>query len=273
MALFLALSPFIQGENIKENDNPLSNISQLPGFCSIFHSWGFIGDSLASGEHETKDEKGKKHYYDLYDYSWGQRMCAAMGVKGDNYSQGGETTVGWIRNFWDTPKNKNNNIDAKASPKQAYIIALGVNDQNKKVPVGDINTDINKDDFTKNASTFAGAYAGIIQRLRSIAPDSRIFVVTDPGRKESTERVKYNTVIRSMTELFKNVYLLDIEKYMAPEYKPGTEFRKNLFLGGHMNAMGYEYTAWMFMTYINWIIAHNPEDFCKVAFIGTPYKY
>ena len=40
-----------------------------------------------------------------------------------------------------------------------------------------------------------------------------------------------------------------------------------------MNAMGYEYTAWMFMTYINWIIEQQPEDFQQVGFIGTPYKY
>ncbi len=200
-------------------------------------------------------------------------MCAAMGVKGDNYSQGGETASGWIRNFWDTPKNHNHNIDAKASPKQAYIIALGVNDQRLKVPVGDVDKDIHLDDFNKNAQTFSGCYGGIIQRVRSISPDSKIFVVTDPGRAESETRADYNNVIRKMADKFKGVYIIDLEKYVAPLYKPGTSFRDKYFLGGHMNAMGYEYTAWMFMTYINWIIEQHPDDFRQAAFIGTPYKY
>ncbi len=272
MALFLSLSPFAASENI-DYGNPTAILSRRPIFCNIFHSWGFIGDSLASGEHESRDEKGKKHYHDLYEYSWGQRMCAAMGVKGDNYSQGGETARGWIRNFWNTPKNHNHNIDAKQSPKQAYIIALGVNDQRLKIPVGQVDKDIDMSDFNKNADTFSGCYGGIIQRVRSISPDSKIFVVTDPGRTESQVRSDYNNVIRKMAEKFKGVYLIDLEKDMDKLYKPGTDFRNRFFLGGHMNAMGYEYTAWLFMTYIDRIIEQHPDDFRQAAFIGTPYKY
>ena len=44
-------------------------------------------------------------------------------------------------------------------------------------------------------------------------------------------------------------------------------------MGGHLNAMGYEYTARMFMTYIDWIIRNNYEDFKEVAFIGTKLHY
>jgi hypothetical protein len=29
----------------------------------------------------------------------------------------------------------------------------------------------------------------------------------------------------------------------------------------------------MFMTYINWIIEHNWQDFVQAGFIGTPHKY
>lgn len=273
MTFFSLLTPFIQGETIDNTLNPLAHVSSKPGFCSIFHSWGFIGDSLASGEHESRDKNGKKGYHDFYDYSWGQRMCAAMGVKGDNYSQGGETAKGWISHFWDQPSNRNHNIDAKASPKQAYIIALGVNDQNQKVAVGDPEKDICKDDFNKNADTYSGNYGGIIQRVRSISPDSKIFLVTNPGRKEDKATENYNQAIRKMATLFDGIYIIDLAKYAAPLYKEGTEFRKKFFLGGHMNAMGYEYTAWMFMTYINWIIEQQPEDFQQVGFIGTPYKY
>ena len=265
---FLLMNP-LQAQTYYESDNPIAVINQAPGFCSIFHSWGFIGDSLCSGEHESRDEQGKKGYHDYYDYSWGQRICALTGTKGDNYSQGGETTNGWIRNFWDNPRNRNNNIDAKASPKQAYIIALGVNDRGRKYTVGNVKRDINKEDFTKNADTFAGSYGGIIQRIKSIQPQAKFFVVTDPRGADDD---KYNKVIRQMAEVFENVYVLDIKKY-GPDYSNESDFHKRFFLGGHLNAMGYEFTAWMFMTYIDWIVRHNMEDFSQTGFIGTGFNY
>ena len=75
-------------------ENPIAVVLQQPGFCSIFRSWGFIGDSLCSGEHEYHKSDGSKGYADLYEYSWGQFICYATGAKGDNYSQGGETARG-----------------------------------------------------------------------------------------------------------------------------------------------------------------------------------
>ena len=266
---FCLLPLFSQGNETEISPaHPLAHISSNPGFCSIFHEWGFIGDSLCSGEHEYHKPDGSKGYHDMYDYSWGQRICAHTGTKGDNYSQGGETARGWISHFWDKPYNRNNNIDAKLDPKQAYIMALGVNDSNnpKSHPCGDVQKDICKEDFRKNADTFAGNYAGIIQRIRTIAPDSRFFLVTMPKKTE------YNDVIRAMADIFSNTYIIDLEKY-GPSYAKGSMMREKYYLGNHLNAMGYEYTAWMFMTYINWIIEHNWKDFEQVAFIGTPYNY
>ena len=43
--------------------NPISNISPNPGFCSIFHYWGFIGDSLCSGEFEYTRPDDKTGYW------------------------------------------------------------------------------------------------------------------------------------------------------------------------------------------------------------------
>lgn len=259
----------VQAQQIPDN-SPISKLSSDPGFCSIFHSWGFIGDSLCSGEHEYHREDGSKGYVDLYEYSWGQRMCAAMGVEGENYSQGGETAAGWIEHFWNNPDNRNNDIDAKASPKQAYIIALGVNDAAKGYEPGNVKSDINIEDYTRNAGTFAGYYGGIIQRVKSIQPDAVFFVVTKPRTGEKED--EFNKVIRSMPEVFNNVYVIDLFRH-GPSYARGTDFRDIFFLGGHMNAAGYEYTAWMFMTYIDSIIRDNMKDFSQVAFIGTDYEY
>ena len=112
-------------------ENPIEAISQQPGWCTIIHRWGFIGDSLCSGEHEYKRADGTTVWDDIYEYSWGQRMIAAIGgsAVGYNFSQGGETAKGWIDHFWDYPMNRNADIRAKSHPCQAYIVALGCNDK------------------------------------------------------------------------------------------------------------------------------------------------
>jgi hypothetical protein len=247
--------------------NPIATVKKEPGMCSIFHSWGFIGDSLCSGGHEFQSSN-HGGYADIYDYSWSACMCRAMNVKGDNYSQGGETAHGWIAHFWDHPQNNNNNIDAKAEPNQVYMIAMGDNDANAKVTVGDVDKDVNLDDYTKNANTFAGDYAGIIQRLKSIQPRAKFFVVTIPRGDFACEA--YNEVIRQMAKKFSNVFLIDLYKF-APSYKANDTMRKTFYVGGHMRAAGYQYSAWMMMTYIDYIITHNYQAFNDVAFIGTDY--
>lgn len=257
------LSVFSLG--MKAQENPIAEISRLPGWCTIFHKWGFIGDSLCSGEHEYIRADGGRGYNDNYAYSWGQRMVAAIGgATGDNYSQGGETAKGWIDHFWENPCNRNADVDAKSDPKQAYIIALGENDINTGIAAGDASKDIDKDDYTKNADTFIGHYAGIIQRIKSIQPKARFFVVTMPLDTRDIKK-PFNAQIRRMPEIFDNVYLMDLEKY-GPDYF-AKDFSSRYFVMGHMNAAGYQWTAWMFMTYIDWIIEHNMEDFADVAFV------
>lgn len=267
-SLLLAFSASAQ--QVLSDENPLSDVSGKPGMTSIFRTWGFIGDSLSSGELESRNEDGSKGYHDFYEYSWGQYLCRAAGATGDNYSQGGETASGWIRNFWDNPSNRNNNISAKDSPKQAYIIALGVNDCTRGDKPGNVLTDINHDDFLKNADTFAGNYGGIIQRVKSIQPQAKFFVVTMPS--DGHNRDEYIDVIRQMPQVFDNVYLIDLAKY-APDYSKGSYVRNNFYVGGHLNAAGYLYTSWLMMCYIDWIICNNMEDFSQVGFIGTGLKY
>lgn len=277
--LILATLPLAaQARNVARQDqtrvaaktevNPIAIIKHDPGMCSIFHRWGYIGDSLSSGEHEYTRKDGKTGYIDLYDYSWGQCMCRAMGVTGDNYSQGGETAHGWIEHFWNHPKNNNNNIDAKTDAKQVYVMALGVNDENMKFPIGDVDKDINLDDYNKNADTFAGDYAGIIQRVKTIQPRAKFFVVTIPHEEATNDA--YNEVIRKISNKLSNVYLIDLYRY-APSYNYDTDLHKNFFVGGHMRAAGYQFTAWMLMTYIDYIITHNYQAFNDAAFIGTDY--
>ena len=262
--ILIILAGLLFSVSINAQDNPIATISQQPGWCTIIHRWGFIGDSLCSGEHEYSRAHGSTVWDDIYEYSWGQRFVAALGgtAVGYNFSQGGETAKGWIRNFWDYPMNRNADIRAKQHLCQAYIIALGVNDQHK-FQTGDAKKDINLQDYTKNADTFAGNYGGIIQRIKEVQPRARFFVVTLPnvfGNKEISAQV------RNMADIFDNVYVVDFEKY-APDFGQ-PELRKRYMLRGHLNAAGYQYVAWMFMTYINWIIEQNLPSFSDIALMN-----
>lgn len=255
--LFLAIGAGAQ-------ENPIATVSQNPGWCTIIHRWGFIGDSLCSGEHEYCRADGSKVWDDIYEYSWGQRMIAAIGgsAVGYNFSQGGETAKGWIDHFWDYPMNRNADIRAKAHPCQAYIIALGCNDK-RNFEAGNAKKDINLKDYTKNAETFAGYYGGIIQRVKELQPDAHFFVVTLPqmyGNKDFSEQV------RAMAEIFDQTYVIDFEKYAIDFSAPGN--REKYMLMGHLNAAGYQYVAWMFLTYINSIIEQNLPAFADVALMN-----
>ena len=261
VTLAAAMLLFVSAAQAQEV-NPIATISQQPGWCTIFHRWGFIGDSMCSGEYEYAREDGSTVWHENYDYSWGQRMVAAIGgAVGYNFSQGGETAQGWIANFWDYPVNRNGDISAKAHPCQAYIVALGCNDRSGYEP-GDARKDINLEDYTKNAGTFIGYYGGIIQRVKSIQPGARFFVVTLPtlyGKEE------FSAEIRKLPEIFSNVYLIDLEKYGQDFNDP--RLKERYFEKGHMNPAGYQLMAWTFMTYINWIVENNIRDFYDICMV------
>ena len=274
-AALLALActaPNGYSKNKNENEDvPLAHMTYTPGMTAIFRSWGFIGDSLCSGEMECW-EKGNDHvsYKDLYEYSWGQHICRLCGAEGYNFSNGGQTAKGWIEQ-----ESQRTWAGAKLNPKQAYIIAMGVNDFTKAKKSGDPNpgdlkSDVNLEDYTKNADTFAGNMAGIVQRVNSVSPGCKIFVVTRPNMPFCNgEWEPFNDVVRGLADMFDNVYLIDLYKY-APAYDEF--FMEKHFLNGHLSAEGYLFTAYMFMDYIDWIIRHNPEDFKDVPLYGTPWK-
>ncbi|MBE6610675.1 MAG: SGNH/GDSL hydrolase family protein [Ruminococcaceae bacterium] len=251
-----------------ENELPLESLVTDGGFVGIFRTIACVGDSLSSGEFESIDDDGKKHYHDLYDYSWGQYIARMAGCKVYNFSKGGMTAKQYIesfaeqRGFWD-----------KELASQAYIIALGVNDLfNQHMPLGSAE-DICLEDYTKNAPTFCGYYAAIIQRYKEIQPDAKFFFMTMPSSaNEAQNKITEEllALLNKLTEIFSNSYVIDLYNY-APVYD--AYFREKFFLGGHMNACGYILTAKMVASYIDYIIRHNMDDFKQIGFVGTPYKY
>lgn len=255
-------------------EKPLDNIIRDGGMMNIFHSIGCIGDSLASGEFEY-DDNGAKGYWDCYEYSWGKQIERITGIEMTNFSRGGLTAYQLYKEADEktSPVADINRLFDKDNAKQGYIIALGVNDicgegnlQNLYGgKIGSAKTDIDPTDYNRNAKTFIGAYAKIIQRLKTIQPDAKFFLVTMPTNHGTPE---FTLAINELALRFENCYVIDLYTY-APPYD--FEFRKKYF-SGHMNAMGYLLTAHYIMTYIDWIIRQKPAEFKYIPFIGTNYK-
>ena len=251
------------------DEKPLDRLVEGYSRTSIFRTIGFIGDSLSSGEFETRDGEGKAHYHDLFEYSWGQFIARKNGLKAYNFSKGGMTGKRYIEEFAEARGYWNPELAA-----QAYVIALGVNDiYNKHMPVGTIE-DIDVNDWhNNNTETFAGFYGAIISRYKEISPEAKFFFVTFPreSRREGNETTaQMIDLLYRLTELFDNSYVIDLYKY-GPLYDQN--FRDRFFLHGHMTPDGYLFTAELVDSYIDYIIRHNPKDFKQVGFINSGIEH
>ena len=247
-----------------ENEKPLDVIKPDGGFFGIFRTVAVVGDSLSSGEFESTDEQGNKGYHDYYDYSWGQYMARAVGNKVYNFSRGGMSAKWYLDSFgeeicaWD-----------KSKACQAYIFALGVNDiLNQGREIGSAN-DVDLENCENNKATFAGDYAKIIQKYTTISPDAYFFLMTMLHTENEDERInKHAELLHDLAKIFPRTYVLDMAAY-APRYD--AEFRRNFYLGGHLNAAGYLLTAQMTMSYIDYLVRKDPEDFAQVGFVNKGF--
>ncbi len=250
------------------NEKPLDHLIEDGGFCGILRTVGCVGDSLSSGEFETLDQEGKHHYYDLFDYSWGQFMARSAGITVYNFSRGGMSARQYMETFADEKDFWNPEKKCKA-----YIIALGVNDLlNNHEEIGSLH-DICKEDYRKNKPTFAGHYAMIVQKLKEISPDAKFFFMTMPEENNRAEiqilKDAHAKLMYEFAEYFSNAYVLDLKRY-GPVYDE--DFKEKFYLNGHLNACGYALTAKMLLSYIDYIIRHHFEDFKEIGLVNTPWK-
>ena len=250
------------------NEKPLDRMVSDGGFCAIFRTIGCIGDSLASGEHESLDKDGNKGFHDYYEYSWGQYLARMSGSRAINFSRGGMTAK-W---FWDS-YGEECGCWRPENACQAYIVALGVNDA-KHIETGSVK-DIDTEHPENNAPTFAGYLGRILCKLKQMQPKARIFLVGRPyegGADEvrAAHTARHGALMHEIAALFEYTYVIDLGNY-GPVYDE--EFRRHFYLGGHLNAAGYLLTAKMLASYIDYIIRRNPEDFTQIGFVGTPHHH
>ena len=255
------------GRVILDDENPTKYLLFSQSLASCFLSWGFIGDSYGAGEFEYLEEEEVKFIDKQDTYSFGARFVQINNVEGYVFASGGQTAKGWCQNTGE--RGWGNGTVGASSPdnlKQAYIIQLGSNDDGSGISVGDADTDINMSDYNNNADTFAGWYAGIIQRLRSVQPKCVIFAATVRYTESSERRLQLSETIRRIVTKFDNVYLADIEKYGIKWWE---SFGASLLNGGHPSAIGHYYQAVYYNTIINWIMSKNIRNFREIQFIGT----
>ena len=253
---------------VDKNEKPLDRLALDGGYVSIFRTMCCIGDSLSSGEFESKDKDGNTSWWDMMDYSWGQYIARHAGIKVYNFSRGGMTAKEYMESF----SIENNMWDERILESKAFTIALGVNDMfGQHQEIGSVK-DVNLDDFSKNATTFAGYYAQIIQKIQSINPKAKIFLITMPKNtpEEDEIRIKCRNLYEDFTKMFKNTYLIDLYTY-TPRIEG--EFNDTFYLGGHMTPMGYVLASRIIESYIDYIIRHNPQDFKEVMWIGTDKQF
>lgn len=248
-----------------ENEKPLDRFPQGISNTAIFRTMAFVGDSLSSGEFESRGEDQSKGYHDYFEYSWGQYIARKNGLTAYNFSRGGMTAKEYITSYADA-----NRFFQPEKAAQAYVIALGVNDIiNAGQEVGSIS-DIDLENEKNNKETFAGYYAAIIQKYKKIQKRAKFFLVTMPRGTRRDDLVRaHRELLYALSDFFENTYVIDLYEY-GPTYDD--QFNERFSLYGHMNPMGYIFTANIVDAYIDYIIRKNPEDFYRVPYIGTELK-
>ena len=66
-------------EYLPENEKPLDRLVNGYSNTAIFRTIGFVGDSMSSGEFESRNDKGEPGYHDMFEYSWGQFIARQTG--------------------------------------------------------------------------------------------------------------------------------------------------------------------------------------------------
>ena len=248
--------------------------------AAIFRTIGVLGDSLASGEFEY-DEGGVKGFWDCYEHSWGKYIARAIGSDVTVFARGGLTAHAL---YHDADEKKSpiadiNRLFDEDNGNQAYIIALGVNDllgvgnlENLyQGETGNAQTDICPEDYTRCRESYVGTMGKIIVRLKAITPRAKFFLVSMPDDGNPFAE-KHLACMRDIAGRLEGCYVIDL--YHKPPYDHA--FHQAYYCGGHMNAMGYLYTADLILDEMDAIISRAPLDFtlCQFAASGKePYAY
>lgn len=203
---------------------------------ALFRSIGIIGDSYASGELAIDK------YVDHYNMSWGQILGRKIGASVINFSRGGQTTKGWLR---DTERGLG--LLNKTAPQDLYILALGINDYSH-VNLGVPN------DFDKNVDSFYSYYSQIIKAVQAKAPNSKIVMAT--LSQLGSNAIKFSEAIRNLAKHFNLPYInLNDDPFFV------SDFYLNHMHGGHPTGPVYAEMANAYERLISRAMVNNLSYF------------
>ena len=250
--------------DVTKLSNPLSVNAVNGGLTNIFSKIACIGDSLTRGGMTLPNVPSSIIDFDQFSYP--SQLARLLGNTVYNMGLSGATATTDGEHSWNTYATEQGYFTDQYKA-QAYIIALGVNDNSHNGSFdGDVSTDIDTSDYTNNADTSVGGYARVIQRIKELVPDAIIFCVTIPNTQNgNAQRAAANIKIKAVAELF-DCFVIDLETYGVGIHDV-SGWKATYYCGTHCNAMGYRWLAETMATYINWIIQHNPSDFYLVPAI------
>lgn len=271
-------------------ENPLAERKPDGGLTRIFKSITCIGDSLTSGvidKPKLQDDGTTKLVpTTVASKSYPTVMSNILGIKLKNLGiggriaandsesqlQAGKTVRSWLyksrtRGFWK---------DSASDYAEAYIVALGTNDisrfgsftgsMDESVRVSEQGIEI------VDNTTSVGGYCEILNEVLEANPDAKIFCVTLPNtRGKAASRADMNAKIKQIAEAYRNtgayIYLIDLERYgIQPDEV--AEWKSVNYGPSHLNEAGYKWLAETYMTYIDYIIRHNTDDFKQLLSDG-----
>nr|DAF76744.1 MAG TPA: hydrolase [Caudoviricetes sp.] len=251
----------VNSDKKTDNTNPLEEI-KTDGYASIFKKIGIIGDSLSSGAQDITAGSTAK---DMQEYSWATFMEKAIGCETVRLCKGGLQLQNWHSTFESKAREDANKCTA-------YIIMLGHNDTS--IDTGE-KTDIDvSNPLNSSTTTQYGLYGKLIGTIKDIEPNAKIFCVTYPIYY--VERYRTNNIARDCATLFDNCYCIDLYKYdkytkLSANTDMGTP--NPMFAKVHGTVLGYKDWSDEIITYIDYIVRNNMEEFINVGYIGTGVSY
>ena len=219
-------------EQINEINQNLNTIKKVP-LLSIFETIGIIGDSHTAGAIEGTGSKDCKNLSTM------AQVCKQCGNTPKFYARSGESCKSWL--------DYNYNVEEC----KAYIIALGSNDRGSQYPPG-TSLDINTDN-----ETFYGYYSKIISKIKTIAPNAKIFLFSLYGNDTDPASIPYNDAIKYFADNTENCFFVD----MRNSYTIYQDYK----IGGHMSAIGYTFIADYVINQTNDLIISNYDKFNNVG--------
>ena len=192
----------------KYYDTPFSNLA-------VFDDIGIIGDSFANGSIYINGVQNQ-----VPALSWGKQSAKMNGNNVALYANGGATSKTWLTSSWGLSALQSD------TPKQLYIINLGINDANN-LTLGTIS------DIGTSADTFYRYYGNIIAAIKSFAPDAFIWCV-GLMRRNSGNYNAFTVAIENIAAYYNVPYISPFEDYFFDSYQ-----YLSLMVSNHPTALMY----------------------------------